>query len=263
MNRIDDRFQKLKNIGKKALIAFVTAGDPDLSTTGEIVSEMVKQGADLIELGIPFSDPIAEGPVIQAANARALSKGTKLKDIMDAVVKMRKEVTVPIVYLLYFNSILKYGTERFFKECLACGVDGVIIPDLPFEEKAEIENIAAQAGVIIITLVSPVSQERTIEIARNAKGFLYCVSSLGVTGVRNDFSTDFEAFFSYINKATNIPKALGFGISTPEHIRSLKKYCDGLIIGSAIVKIIEKSKDPKEAVVKVGSYIKELRSALD
>lgn len=263
MSRIDDKFVELKKQGKKALITFVTAGDPDLFTTCEIVKEMVNQGADIIELGIPFSDPIAEGPVIQAANVRALSKGIKLNDIMGAVGKLRLEVDIPILYLLYFNSILQYGLERFFVECAEAGVDGLIIPDLPFEEKDEIDEIANKAGVTVITLVSPVSQDRTIEIAKNAKGFLYCVSSLGVTGVRKDFNTNFEDFFSYVNKATEIPKALGFGISTPQHVSMLKKYCDGLIVGSAVVKKVEESTSPADAIKRVGVYVKELRLALD
>lgn len=262
MNRIENKFQELSREGRKALITFLTAGDPDIKTTGELVKEMVKQGADIIELGIPFSDPIAEGPVIQAANARALAKGIKIKDVFEKVYELRKDLNVPILYLLYFNTILQYGPENFFKECLNKGVDGVIIPDLPYEEKAEIEEAAAQSDIIIITLVTPVSKERTLEIARNARGFLYCVSSLGVTGVRSDFNTDFLDFFSFINKASDIPKALGFGISTREHISMLKDYCDGLIVGSAIVSRISESKSPVGAVKVVGQYIAGLRAAL-
>lgn len=263
MNRIDEKFVELKKLGRKALITFVTAGDPDIITTCRIVKEMVRQGADIIELGVPFSDPIAEGPVIQAANERALSKGLKIGRIMDAVKELRKEIDVPILYLLYFNSILQYGPERFFMECSDSGVDGVIIPDLPYEEKSEIDQIADKYNVIIITLVSPVSEERTAEIARNAKGFLYCVSSLGVTGVRKDFNTDFEDFFTNVNKATGIPKSLGFGISTPEHVRILKRYCDGLIIGSAVVRKIAESTSPDKAIEKVGAFVGELRKAIN
>lgn len=263
MNRIEKKFKELKEKNKKALISFLTAGDPTLRDTINIVKEMELRGADLIEIGIPYSDPIAEGPVIQQANARALKNDINIKNIMDAVLELRKAVTVPIVYLLYFNCILQYGPEKFFSDCSKSGVDGVIIPDLPFEEQGEIEDIALKYSVDIITLVSPTSKERIEKIAKNAKGFLYCVSSLGVTGVRKDFNTDFEEFFSYINKVTSIPKALGFGISTPEHVEKLKGYCDGLIIGSAIVKLIGESKNGEAAVKNVGGYIESLRRALD
>ncbi len=264
MNRIDEKFLELKKIGKKALITFVTAGDPDIETTKDIVREMVSSGADIVELGVPFSDPVAEGPVIQAANVRALSKGLKINGIMEAVKDLRKDVTIPLLYLLYFNSILQYGIGRFFENCRNAGIDGVIIPDLPFEEREEIEEFADANSIALITLVSPVSGERTQIIAENAKGFLYCVSSLGVTGVRKDFNTDFDEFFRQINKATDIPKALGFGISSVEHVNALKGYCDGLIIGSAIVKIIEDSAaKPVDAVKNTGIFVKQLREALD
>lgn len=263
MNRIATRFNELKEVNRKALITFVTAGDPNLNTTKRLVKEMEASGADIIELGIPYSDPIAEGPVIQLANSRALKNSIKIKDIMNMVSEVRKEVKVPLVYLLYYNCILQYGPERFFTDCKDCGIDGVIIPDLPFEERDEIDGVADQFDVNIITLVAPTSRERIEKITRDAKGFLYCVSSLGVTGVRNSFNTDFNEFFSYINKYCNIPKAIGFGISTPEHVRSLRGYSDGLIVGSAIVRQVEKSSSEDEAVKNVGSYVKELREALD
>ena len=263
MSRIEGKFKELKEQNKKALITFVTAGDPTLEATIAIVKEMEKRGADIIELGIPYSDPIAEGPVIQLANARALKNNIKIKDVMNAVKEMRKEVTVPLVYLLYFNCILQYGPKQFFEDCEQSGIDALIIPDLPFEERDELEEISSQYPVDIISLVSPTSGDRMEKIARNAKGFLYCVSSLGVTGMRSDFSTDFNEFFSGINKVTSIPKALVFGISTPEHIVQLKKYCDGLIIGSAIVKQVEKSANAEEAVINVGNFVESLRKALD
>lgn len=263
MGRIEDKFEQLKAEGKKALITFVTAGDPDIKSTAALVTEMERKGADIIELGIPYSDPVAEGPVIQAANSRALAHGLKIKNIMSAVKDMRREVTVPILYLLYFNCILQYDPERFFADCAEAGVDGVIIPDLPYEEKDEIQDTADKNGVVIISLVSPVSGDRVVEIARNAKGFLYCVSSLGVTGVRQDFSTDFEGFFAGINKATNIPKALGFGISTAKHVKKLKHYCDGLIVGSAVVKRVAEGTDASDAIRSVGAFVQELREAMD
>lgn len=263
MNRIDKKFIELKEVNKKALITFITAGDPDLEATKLLVKEMEDKGADIIELGIPYSDPIAEGPVIQKANSRALKNGFKIKDIMNAVKDMRKQVTVPILYLLYFNCILQYGPERFFADCAASGVDGVIIPDLPFEEQEEISDVADKYNVHIITLVAPTSKDRVERIARNAKGFLYCVSSLGVTGVRSEFNTDFNEFFSYIDKVASVPKAIGFGISSAEHIRQLKGYCDGLIVGSAMVKQIETSTSVEEAVSNVGNFARELKKAMD
>lgn len=263
MGRIEDKFIELKKSGKKALITFITAGDPDIDTTVRLVQEMEDKGADIIEIGIPYSDPIAEGPVIQAANERALSKGLKIKDIMAAVVIMRQNVNVPLLYLLYYNSILQYGPDRFFRECSEVGIDGLIIPDLPYEEKDELDEFSAKYGIVLVTLVSPVSDERIEKIARNAQGFLYCVSSLGVTGVRQNFDTDFREFFSMIDRATDIPKALGFGISTQEHILALKDYCDGLIVGSAMIKRVETGRNADEAVKNVGLYTAELREALD
>lgn len=263
MGRIEDKFSELKKAGKKALITFITAGDPDIDTTVRLVQEMENKGADIIELGVPYSDPIAEGPVIQAANERALSKGLKIKDVMTAVRRMRESVKVPLLYLLYYNSILQYGPDRFFRECSEVGIDGLIIPDLPFEEKDELDEFSSKYGIVRITLVSPVSDERIERIAGNAEGFLYCVSSLGVTGVRKGFDTNFTEFFSMINRATNIPKALGFGISTPEHILALKGYCDGLIVGSAMIRQVEAGKTPDETLENVRRYTSELRRALD
>lgn len=263
MGRIEDKFTQLKQQGKKALITFITAGDPDLATTMRAVIEMENRGADIIELGIPYSDPIAEGPVIQAANARALKHAIKISDIMQSVKEMRKTVKVPLLYLLYCNCILQYGIDRFFAECAEVGLDGVIIPDLPFEEREELGVSADKNGIVMITLVAPTSADRVEKLARNAKGFLYCVSSLGVTGVRSSFNTNFEEFFSLINKATSIPKALGFGISTAEHVKQLKGYCDALIVGSAMVKRIEEAGSPEEAVKAVGRYTAELREAMD
>ncbi|MFZ5987168.1 MAG: tryptophan synthase subunit alpha [Bacillota bacterium] len=263
MNRISGKFDELREMNKKALITFVTAGDPTLDATIRIVKEMEQKGADIIELGIPYSDPIAEGPVIQLANSRALKNDIKIKDIMNMVSEIRKEVKVPLVYLLYYNCILQYGPDRFFQDCVQSGIDGLIIPDLPFEEKQELDEIASRYPVDIITLVSPTSKDRIEKVAKEAQGFLYCVSSLGVTGVRKEFDTDFDEFFSYINKYSKIPKALGFGISTPEHIRELKGYCDGLIVGSAIVRQVEVSRSEDEAVRNVGEFVKALRDAMD
>ncbi|MCX8130171.1 MAG: tryptophan synthase subunit alpha [Clostridia bacterium] len=263
MNRIDQRFAELRKQNRKALITFITAGDPDLNTTRRLVKEMEEKGADIIELGIPYSDPIAEGPVIQRANARALGNGIKIKDIMETVREIRRDVKVPILYLLYFNCIFQYGPEKFFTDCRSCGVDGLIIPDLPYEEQGELDDLAVMYNVHLITLVTPTSKDRIEKISKNSKGFLYCVSSLGVTGIRSEFGTDFDEFFSYVNRVAEIPKAIGFGISNAEHIRKLKNYCDGLIIGSAIVKLVENGKNADQAVNNVGSFVQELRSAMD
>lgn len=263
MSRIESAFTKRKENGQKALVTFITAGDPDLEATRQLVLEMEKQGADIVELGIPYSDPIAEGPVIQRANERALKNSIKLRNIFDLVSSLRHDTQLPIVFLLYFNCILQYAPERFFAECRLAGVDGVIIPDLPFEEKMEIKNIAESEGVDIISLVSPTSKERVVRIAGDARGFLYCVSSLGVTGMRSSFHTNFDEFFSFINASTKVPTALGFGISTPEQIAQLRGYSDGLIVGSAIVKKVEESSSCEDAVKKVGEFVKSLRTALD
>lgn len=263
MSRIEDKFKELKAQGKKALITFVTAGDPNLDTTVEIVERMILEGADIIELGIPYSDPIAEGPVIEAANKRAMKNSIRVKDVMETVKKIRQRVNEPILYLLYYNCILQYGPDRFFKDCEEAGVDGLIVPDLPFEEREELQGTTDKYPVDLITMVAPTSGERIEKLAKNARGFLYCVSSLGVTGIRSGFNTNFAELFSDIDKYSDIPKAIGFGISTPEHIRELKGYCDGLIVGSAVVRKIEESSGEKETVEKVGEFVQNLRKALD
>jgi tryptophan synthase alpha chain len=263
MNRIGEKFKELKDKNKKALITFVTAGDSTLEDTKKLVKEMERQGADLIELGIPYSDPIADGPVIQRASDRALKNKVKITDIMQTVKEIRLDVKVPLLYMLYFNCIYQYGVERFFDDCRKSGIDGVIIPDLPFEETDEIADIGEKYSIDIISFLTPTSKERIEKIGKKAKGFLYCVSSLGITGSRNSFDTDFEQFFSNVNTYVNIPTAIGFGISTTEHIRKLKKYADGLIVGSAIVKLIENSSNIQEAVTVVGSFVSTLRKAMD
>lgn len=263
MNRIKERLTKVKEQNKKALITFVTAGDPDLATTIDLVLAMENSGADIIELGIPYSDPIAEGPVIQRANERALKHGIRTVNVFETVGKIREHSQIPLLFLLYYNCILKYGADKFFAHCKQYGVDGVIIPDLPFEQRGEIDADAKRYGIYIISLVAPTSGNRIEKIASSAEGFLYCVSSTGVTGVRNSFSTDFEQFFKTINRYTKIPTAIGFGISTPDHIKLLKGYSDGLIVGSAVVKETEQGTDAKNAVERVGAFVERLRKALD
>jgi len=263
MSRIGAKFDELRSRGEKALITFVTAGDPTLEATRDLVLEMEKRGADIIELGIPYSDPVAEGPVIMRANSRALKNKIRIKDIMGLVSDIRKTSEIPLVYLLYFNCILRYGPERFFSDCKSGGVDGIIVPDLPYEECDEIYGIAKDYGIDLIMLVAPTSRERIEKIAGKAGGFLYCVSSLGVTGVREKFSTDFKSFFECINRYSAVPKALGFGISTPAQAEELGKYCDGIIVGSAIVKRVEEGLAAGDFQARVGGLVAGLKSALE
>ncbi len=223
----------------KAFIGFLTAGDPSLEKTEEFVLEMVKAGADLIEIGIPFSDPIAEGEVIQRANIRALANGTTMDKVFETVKRIRQKTQVPLVFLTYLNPVFTYGYDHFFRECSEYGIDGVIIPDIPFEEKSELMPFSDKYNVDIISLIAPTSEERINKLASCAKGFVYCVSSKGVTGVRSEIKTDLKSIVSSVRSATNVPVAVGFGISTPQQASEISKYADGIIVGSAIVKIIE------------------------
>lgn len=261
MNRIDAKFTTLREQGRKALIPFITAGDAGLDTTEKLVEQLEASGADLIELGIPFSDPIAEGPVIQEASVRALQNGTKLVDVFAMVKRLREKTQIPLLMMLYLNSIFGFGTERFFQLCAECGVDGVIVPDMPYEEKGEIQDVAEQYGVYSISLVAPTSHDRIAMIAKDAKGFLYCVSSTGVTGTRSSFQTDFSAFFGSIKQHANVPCAVGFGISGPEQAKQMAAYCDGAIIGSAVVKLV--AQHGNACIGPVGDFIASLRNALD
>lgn len=261
MNRIDMKFEELKSKNKKALITFVTAGDPSLDMTEKLVLTMDKAGADIIEIGVPFSDPIAEGPVIQRASKRSLDNGTKLVHIFDLVKKLRKSTEKPLLLMLYLNSIFGFGTEKFFTLCKESGVDGVIVPDMPYEEKDEIQDYADKFGVHSISLVAPTSGDRISKIAKDSKGFLYCVSSTGVTGTRSSFSTNFDEFFNEIKKSSAAPYAVGFGISSPKQVKEMKKYCNGVIIGSAIVKLVEEHKEESEKPV--FDFVKSLKTALD
>ena len=244
----------------KAFIPFITCGDPDLETTGELIKKMSESGADLIELGIPFSDPTAEGPVIQEANIRALSKGTTTDKIFDMVKRIRNEVAVPLVFMTYANVVFSYGTESFVKKAAECGMAGLILPDVPYEEKEEFEEVCEKYGLELISLIAPTSRDRIEMIAKKAKGFIYCVSSLGVTGVRSSFSTDISDVTGHIKAASDIPCAIGFGISTPEQAKKMSAYSDGVIVGSAIVKII--AKYGKNCIEPVCSYVKEMKKAV-
>lgn len=244
----------------KAFIGFVTGGDPDLRTSGDIILKMAEAGADLIEIGIPFSDPIAEGPVIQAANIRALSAGADTDGIFRLVETVREITTVPLVFLTYLNPVYKYGYEAFFSRCAACGVDGIIIPDLPFEEKGELADIASAHGVDLISLIAPTSEDRIRTIASEARGYLYIVSSMGVTGVRSEIRTDLASILETVRSASTIPAAVGFGINTPEQARAISRLADGVIVGSAIVKIVEQYGD--QAAQPVFDYVKRMKDAI-
>lgn len=260
MNRIDHKFAELKTKGEKALIPFVTAGDPDLAATERLVPAMFAAGADLVEIGVPFSDPVAEGPVIQKASKRALDAGTTLAGIFGMVGRLRRETDEPILLMLYLNSIFRFGKERFFRLCAENGVDGVIVPDMPYEERDEIQAQADQYGVISVSMVAPTSHGRIAKIASAAKGFLYCVSSIGVTGMRGSFDTDFGEFFGAVKKYAAVPCAVGFGISNPEQAKRMASYCDGAIVGSAVVSLVERSGE--NAVPAVSEFIKNLKEAV-
>lgn len=244
----------------KAFIPFVTCGDPDLETTAAIVRAMAQSGADLIELGIPFSDPTAEGPVIQGANLRALSGGVTTDQIFDLVRNLRKDVTIPLVFMTYANVVFSYGTEKFLANCAQVGVDGLILPDVPFEEKEDFAPVCKEYGVDLISLVAPTSEGRVAAIAREAQGFVYIVSSLGVTGVRSEIKTDIPALVNLVKANTHIPCAVGFGISTPEQAANMAQHADGAIVGSAIVKII--GRHGRDAAPHVAEYVKSMKDAV-
>lgn len=244
----------------KAFVAFITCGDPDLETTAKAVRAMAEGGADLIELGIPFSDPTAEGPVIQSANVRELSAGTTTDKIFEMVKKLRNDVKIPMVFMTYANVVFSYGTERFAEMCAQVGMDGVILPDVPYEEKEEFAPIFEAHGLELVSLIAPTSADRIAMIAKEAKGFIYVVSSLGVTGVRSEITTDIGALTEQIRAVTDVPCAVGFGISTPEQAAKMAKVSDGAIVGSAIVRLMEKY--GRDAVPHVEEYVKSMKDAL-
>ena len=245
----------------KAFIPFLTCGDPDLETTEALVKAMVEAGADLIELGIPFSDPTAEGPVIQGANLRALKAGTTTDKVFALVKRLRESVTIPMVFMTYANVVFSYGTERFISTAADIGMDGLILPDVPYEEKEEFAPTCRRYGLDLISLIAPTSEDRIAMIAREAEGFLYCVSSLGVTGVRTEITTDVGRMV-HLAKAANpeIPCAIGFGISTPEQAAAMAQVSDGAIVGSAIVKLF--AKYGREAVPHVAEYVRNMKKAV-
>lgn len=244
----------------KAFIPFITCGDPDLETTAKVVRAMVNAGADLIELGIPFSDPTAEGPVIQEANVRALAGGATTDKIFDLVRDLRKDVTVPMVFMTYANVVFSYDAEVFIKTCSEIGIDGLILPDLPFEEKEEFADLCSKYHVALISLIAPTSENRIAMIAKEAEGFVYVVSSLGVTGTRTEITTDIGAIVKLIRENTDIPCAVGFGISTPKQAHDMAEKSDGAIVGSAIIKLL--AKYGRDAAEPVAEYVRSMKDAL-
>ena len=256
MSRIKEAFAN-----GKAFIPFITCGDPDIETTKKIVKEMVANGASLIELGIPFSDPTAEGPVIQGANLRALSQGITTDDVFEMVKDLRKEIDIPMVFMTYANVVFSYGTERFLKTASEVGMDGLILPDVPYEEKEDFAPMCRKYGMELVSLIAPTSKDRIKMIAKDAEGFLYCVSSLGVTGTRTEISTDLAGMVELVREVnTEIPCAIGFGISNPEQAKKMAAISDGAIVGSAIVKKI--AEYGKDAAPVVGAFVKEMVDAI-
>ena len=245
----------------KAFIPFVTCGDPSLDVTEKIVYAMEEAGADLIELGIPFSDPTAEGPVIQGTNLRALSGGVTTDKVFDMVEKIRKNSSIPMVFMTYANVVFSYGIERFCKRAAEVGMDGMILPDVPFEEKGELSGVCKEYGIELVSLIAPTSHERIKMIAKEAEGFLYCVSSLGVTGVRKQITTNIGEMIEKVREVTEIPCAVGFGIAEPEQAKEMASLSDGAIVGSAIVKIV--AKYGEDCVPYVAEYVKKMKAAVE
>lgn len=255
MNKIKNAFEN-----RKAFIGFLTAGDPTFDASYGNIMAMVKAGADLIEIGIPFSDPIAEGPVIQDANIRALSNGMTTDRAFELAEKVRRETDIPLVFMTYLNPVFKYGYDRFFARCEEIGVDGLICPDLPYEEKAEAADVAKKYGISVISLIAPTSEERIKTIAADAEGFIYIVSSMGVTGVRSEIKTDLASIMKTVKQFEHVPAAIGFGISTPEQAREMSALADGVIVGSAIVKIV--AQYGENAAPHIYDYVKSMTDAV-
>ncbi|MBE6110564.1 MAG: tryptophan synthase subunit alpha [Erysipelotrichaceae bacterium] len=255
MSRIHEAFEN-----KKAFIPFITCGDPDLETTKKLVIAMAENGADLIELGIPFSDPTAEGPVIQEADNRALSNGATTAKVMAMAKELRKTVKVPMVFMTYANVVFAYGAEKFLSEAKAAEMDGLILPDVPFEEKEEFAALCQAYDMDLISMIAPTSKQRIRMIAKEAKGFIYVVSSMGVTGVRSQITTDIASLIEEVRSVTDIPCAVGFGISTPETAAKMAKLSDGAIVGSAIVRQI--AQYGKDSIEPVASFVKAMSDAV-
>ena len=256
MNKISEALEN-----KKAFIPFITGGDPSLDVTKKLILAMQEAGADLIEVGIPFSDPIAEGPVIQEADERALAAGCTLDKLFDMIKEIKDEIHIPMVFMTYVNPIYTYGKEKFMQRSVECGMVGVIVPDVPFEEKGELSGVCKEYGIELVSLIAPTSHERIKMIAKEAEGFLYCVSSLGVTGVRKQITTNIGEMIEKVREVTDIPCAVGFGIAEPEQAKEMASLSDGAIVGSAIVKIV--AKYGEDCVPYVAEYVKKMKAAVE
>ena len=260
MNRIDRRFAELRARGDKALVCFLTSGDPDFATTADLAVEIARSGADIVELGVPFSDPLADGPSIQASSFRALERGATVRGVLDNVREIRARCDTPIVLMTYYNPVLKYGLDGFARDAADAGADGVIMTDLPPEEAGEWKKSADRAGVATIFLLAPTSTKERIEVAaKMGSGFIYCVSRTGVTGARDDMPAELEALVATIKAATDLPVVVGFGISKPEHVRFVTRFADGAVVGSALVNVIA---DHAGSAESVGEFVKSLKAGV-
>lgn len=262
-SRIQQKFEDLKNKNKKALIPYITCGDPDLNTTTTLVKTLEQAGADMVELGIPYSDPLADGPVIQRASQRALKNSITIDDIFDEVTQLRKATEIPLVFLVYYNSVFRYGIERFLKNCLKSGMDGLIIPDLPLEERQELYQQMKAYPIDLIPMAAPTSEERIEKIVQVGSGFVYCISSKGVTGKREHFEESLSTFMAQVKKYAAIPTAIGFGISNEEAVYQLKDLCDGLIVGSSIIEKLEEGITTGDVKGKVFDFVQKLHQAIE
>ena len=259
LNRIDKTFERLRQKGRKAFIVFLTAGDPDIKTTERLVVELEARGVDIIELGVPFSDPIADGPVIQAASIRALKNGIDLKAIFSLARRLRKGIETPLVLMTYYNPVYQYGLSAFARDAAEAGVDGVIVPDLPPEEAQELRRLTEKRNLALIFLTAPnTPEERVKMIAKQSRGFLYCLSHIGITGMTPRLETTLKDFLLRVRKLTAVPIAVGFGVSKPAHVRRINRYADGVVVGSAIIKHIRENEGRRDLVKKTGDYVEDL-----
>jgi tryptophan synthase alpha chain len=262
MGRIGQTFERLQNLHERALIPYVTAGDPDLETTKTLVREMVRHGGDIIEIGVPFSDPLADGPIVQRASQRALQAGTSMRRILRMVRELRPEIDVPLVLMTYYNPIYRYGEEAFVRDALAAGVDGVIVPDLPPEEAQTLQDLTAGTSLDMIFLAAPTSTPARLGmIAAASQGFIYYVSRLGTTGVRTQLADDLRDMLSGLRRATTKPLVVGFGVSTPDHVRLVAEMADGVVVASAILKLLEDIPDRQTKLAQVADFIAALKAA--
>jgi tryptophan synthase alpha chain len=262
VGRISQTFERLQKTHERALIPYVTAGDPDLEMTKTLVRELVRCGGDLIEIGVPFSDPLADGPIIQRASQRALQGGTTLRKILQMVSELRRDVDVPLVLMTYYNPVFRYGEEAFVADALDAGVDGIIVPDLPPEEAQTLIDLTDDTPLDLIFLAAPTSTSaRLALISEASRGFIYYVSRLGTTGVRDQLADDLRLMLENLRASTAKPIAVGFGVSTPEHVRLVAELADGVVVASAILKLMEDLEDQADRLEHVGDFVAALKTA--